>query len=60
MPFGEGAAAALKKGEEILKKWGMTTRNYENYCITGDLNDKERAVDILAHLDVVPAGEAGV
>ncbi len=57
MPFGEGAAAALKKGEEILKKWGMTTRNYENYCITGDLNDKERAVDILAHLDVVPAGE---
>ena len=32
-------------------------RNYDNYVGTADLNDKEKQLDILAHLDVVPAGE---
>lgn len=57
MPFGEGPARALAKGMEILQRAGLTVKNYDNYCITGDLDDKERRLDILAHLDVVPAGE---
>lgn len=57
MPFGEGCAEALFKAEEILKGHGFETKNYDNYVLTADLNDKPARLDILAHLDVVPAGE---
>lgn len=57
MPFGEGAAAALKEGSRILGKYGFEANNYENYAIDTRLNGKELQLDILAHLDVVPAGD---
>ena len=31
--------------------------NYDNYAIAADFNQEEKGLDILAHLDVVPAGE---
>ena len=40
-----------------MKKYGLATRNYENYVVTGDFSEKEKALDILAHLDVVPVTE---
>ena len=57
MPFGQGNAECSAAGMEIIKKCGMEARNYENYVITADLAPElEKGLDILAHLDVVPAG----
>ena len=41
----------------MMEEYGFSITNYDNYVGTADLNDKERQLDILAHLDVVPAGE---
>lgn len=57
MPYGEGPAKAIAAAEEILKKYGFATTNYDNYVVTGDFSDKEKKLDILAHLDVVPVTE---
>jgi len=57
MPFGEGNAKVLAKGMEILEKRGFAAKNYDNYVVTADLNEKPSRLDVLAHLDVVPAGE---
>lgn len=57
-PFGEGAAKVLEAGIRLMEEAGLRTRNYENYVITGDLYpEKEKQLDILAHLDVVPVSE---
>jgi len=57
MPYGEGAAQALDAALKMAGGYGFAVRNYDHYVGTADLNDKERQLDILAHLDVVPAGE---
>lgn len=57
MPFGEGAFTALSEALSMAEAYGFTITNYDNYVGTADLNEKERRLDILAHLDVVPAGE---
>jgi succinyl-diaminopimelate desuccinylase len=54
MPFGEGPASVLAAAEKMLAESGLQTTNYDNYVVTGDLSDKEKALDVLAHLDVVP------
>ena len=56
MPFGPGPAAALAEGLRLAGELGFTTHNYENYVGTADLNDKETALHILCHLDVVGEG----
>lgn len=56
-PFGEGPFEALHAALTMAEGYGFEIRNYDNYVGTADLNDKERQLDILAHLDVVPAGE---
>ncbi len=56
-PFGEGAFAALQMALSMAERYGFSITNYDNYVGTADLNDGERQLDILAHLDVVPAGE---
>lgn len=57
MPFGEGPFLALTEALKIAEGHGFSIRNYDNFVGTVDLNDKESQLDILAHLDVVPAGE---
>ena len=58
MPFGAGNAACSAAAMEIIGKCGLAAKNYDNYVVTADLApDKPKGVDILAHLDVVPAGE---
>lgn len=57
MPYGEGASRALAQALVMAEKYGFTIHNYDNYVGTADLNEKEKQLDILAHLDVVPAGE---
>lgn len=57
MPFGKGAAKVFKEAEKILLRHGFRTKNYDNYVLTAGLNERELRLDVLAHLDVVPAGE---
>ena len=56
MPFGPGPAAALAEALELAQEMGFAVQNYENYVGTVDLNDKDTAVHILCHLDVVGEG----
>ena len=53
-PFGEGPAKVLADASEMISGHGFSVTNYDNYCITADFNDREKQLDILAHLDVVP------
>jgi len=57
MPYGEGASQALTEALAMAERYGFSINNYDNYVGTADLNDGEKQLDILAHLDVVPAGE---
>ncbi len=56
-PYGKGPAEALASALAIAEGYGFSICNYDNYVGTVDMNDKDRQLDILAHLDVVPAGE---
>ena len=57
MPFGEGVDAALQTALAMAEKYGFSIQNYDSYVGTADLNTGKKCLDILAHLDVVPAGE---
>lgn len=57
MPFGVGPAKALDLALELAEKWGMKTWSDEGYVGLADLNDKEDILHILAHLDIVGAGD---
>ncbi|MEY8338768.1 dipeptidase PepV [Lachnospiraceae bacterium 62-35] len=56
-PYGRGVYQALETALSMAEKYGFSIRNYDAYVGTADLNDGEKCLDILAHLDVVPAGE---
>lgn len=55
-PFGKGPHDALLCAMELFKKYGFAAKNYDGYACTADLCDGKRALDILAHLDVVGEG----
>ena len=57
MPYGEGPAKAVEAALKLAESMGFKTKNYDNYVGTVDFSDKEKGLDILAHLDVVPAGD---
>lgn len=57
MPYGEGNFHVLETALEMAEKYGFSIRSYDNYVGTADFNNLEKQLDILAHLDVVPAGE---
>lgn len=57
MPFGKGPADALKKAEQIAAAYGFKAENMDNYVCCIDMSDNETELDVLAHLDVVPADE---
>lgn len=56
-PFGDGPAMVVAAAEGLMKQYGLQTTNYDNYVVTGDFGTQEKALDILAHLDVVPVTE---
>ena len=59
-PFGPGPAAALEEAMKICREMGFRVTNHEGYVMTADLCAEECALDILAHLDVVGEGKAGI
>lgn len=58
MPFGEEPCKALNKALELFAGYGFATHNMENYIGYADFDPSLPAnLDMLAHSDVVPAGE---
>ncbi len=55
-PFGKPCADALNLCLTKLEELGYETTNLDNYCGYATIGDGE-LFDILAHLDVVPAGD---
>ena len=57
MPFGEGPAAALQEALKIAERLGLETKNLDNYCGYAQIGSGKDIIGLVAHLDVVPAGE---
>ena len=57
MPFGPGAAECLDTALDMAEGYGFETCDYDGYVGCVDMNELPKQLDILAHLDVVPAGE---
>lgn len=56
-PFGSGPRKALEKALTLMEEKGLNTTNVDYYCGFGEVGTGDKLVGILAHLDVVPAGE---
>ncbi|WP_240512067.1 dipeptidase PepV [Paludifilum halophilum] len=56
-PFGRGIARALEYMLDLGEKEGFTTKNVDGYAGHIEYGQGEELVGVLAHLDVVPAGE---
>ena len=54
-PFGREPARALDIMLKKCREFGFSTENVDNYAGSADFDDKEPALAILSHLDVVPA-----
>lgn len=57
MPYGPGAAECLDTALDMAEEYGFEVQEFDGYVGCADLNELPRQLDILAHLDVVPAGE---
>lgn len=55
-PFGDGPAAALEEGLLLASELGFHAENLSGYVGVADMNDKETALHIWGHLDVVAPG----
>lgn len=56
-PFGKPARECLDKALEICESLGFKTVNVDGYAGTASFTEGEPSLGILAHLDVVPAGD---
>ena len=56
-PFGKPARECLDKALEICESLGFKTKNVDGYAGTASFTEGEPSLGILAHLDVVPAGD---
>lgn len=57
MPYGPGAAECLEAALDMAEGYGFDVTDYDGFVGCVDLNELPKQLDILAHLDVVPAGE---
>ena len=59
-PFGPECRRVLDHMLARGKSWGFRTRDLDGWAGTVSMGDEERAIGIVAHLDVVPVGEGRV
>lgn len=57
MPFGQGPAQALAEALSIADSMGFETKNLDNYCGYAQIGSGKDIIALVAHLDIVPAGE---
>ena len=56
-PFGKEPARALSIALRQGERMGFTVENVDNYAGTIDLGDAKEMIGVMAHLDIVPAGD---
>lgn len=57
-PYGHGVAHCLNTALEMAQHYGFPVTNHEGYVGCVDFGENlPQCLDILAHLDIVPAGE---
>ena len=57
MPYGRASFEALDTAKKMLNENGVEVENFENIVITADFGNSPPLVGVLAHLDIVAAGE---
>lgn len=57
LPFGKTNQEVLAEALSLMEREGLKTNNLDNYCGFGEVGQGDELIGILAHLDVVPAGE---
>jgi succinyl-diaminopimelate desuccinylase len=57
MPYGEGPTKALKFCLELAESFGLKTKNVDNRAGHIEYGEGDGLAAVLAHVDVVPAGE---
>lgn len=55
-PFGSGVACCMAEAESMLQGYGFDVKNYDGKVLVFDFGPDDRQLDIVAHLDVVTAG----
>ena len=56
-PFGPECREMLDFALDHARKMGFETEDHEGYCGSATFGDKNNALGIIAHIDVVPEGE---
>lgn len=56
-PFGKDAAAAVDKAMELCARYDLNAKNCDYYAMHAEIGSGEENAVVMAHLDVVPAGE---
>ena len=56
-PFGSANRKVLDKALQLMAEKGLETENVDYYCGFGQAGSGDRLIGILAHLDIVPAGD---
>ncbi|WAM34074.1 dipeptidase PepV [Caldicellulosiruptor morganii] len=57
MPFGKGVNDALVFCEELCRKLGFETKNFDGYALEARFGNQNEDVCVIGHLDIVPEGE---
>ena len=56
-PFGKENRAVLDDALLLMKENGLRVKNLDYYCGYGEVGEGDKVIGILAHLDIVPAGD---
>lgn len=56
-PFGLNNRKVLDEALNLMQEKGLQTNNVDYYCGFGQVGEGDETIGILAHLDVVPAGD---
>ena len=56
-PFGDEVRRALDTAMEDIRALGLEPRDIDGYCCDAEIGEGDEVVAVLAHLDVVPAGD---
>lgn len=56
-PFGKQNRAVLDEAIKLMNEKSFKTTNLDYYCGYGDIGEGDKTIGILAHLDIVPAGD---
>lgn len=57
LPFGKENQKVLDKALTMMNDKGFNTTNLDYYCGYGEIGEGDKTIGILAHLDIVPAGD---